>query len=210
MSKRFMFAVLFFVFPMFVSAACMNQDLIRYKNISGHLSSYYDYDDVSNVFNVTVQNLHSDLYIVNQSNGARYSNSSPGIGDISIPGLVPGSRITLKVYVASGECIDRNVYTMYLNIPYFNQYYSDSVCANNSNSLCSKWANTSNLTYEQFVEKVRIVPEEVEKVETKKENNREYGFLDFLGDYYIFFLLAIIVFGSFAIYYLDKKNRFDF
>lgn len=211
MGRKLVFCVLLFVFPLMVNAACTNQDLIRYKNLASNLNSYYDYDEESNVFNATVQNLHNDLYLLDYTNNIQYRNNGLGIGDINIYSLSPGSRVTLKAYVVGGECEGYNVYTLYLNIPYYNSYYNDSVCVNNNNSLCSKWANTSNLTYEQFVEKVKITSEEEKKAEQEPEKEvRKYGFFDFLGDYYIYILLAIIVFGSYGIYVLDKKSKFDF
>ena len=57
----------------------------------------------------------------------------------------------------------------YVTTPYYNQYYGDAVCNNSTSELCSKWANTSSLTYEQFKQKVK----QIEKEEIKEEKPRE-------------------------------------
>ena len=212
MSKKIIFILLLiFVIPTSIKADCSNKELNRFKSLASHINLYYDYDEVNNTFNINVYNIKNELYIINKNNNEQYINQNQELNDINIYGVTPGTRLTLAVYPIGGECQYYRVKTMYVNLPTYNQYYNDPICNNNSNQLCSKWANTSIYTYEQFIEKVKASKEENKTQNpTVEEEEKKYSFFDFLEDYYIYILLLIIVLGSYGIYKLDKKNKFDF
>lgn len=212
MNKKIILAIfILLIFPKTITAECTNQQLTRYKALASNINSYYEYDENTNTFNATIYNISSDLYIVDKTNNKEYWTTQKGLNDIYVYGLEPGRTVTLAVYPTSNECIDYRVYTTYLNIPNYNKYYNDPVCDNNNNVLCSKWANTKTLSYDQFIEKVKKETKEEIKEEIEPEKvEKKYGIFDFLEDYYIYILLAIIITGSIAIYKLDKKNKFDF
>ena len=199
------------LFPLVVKAECTNKDIMRYKSLAGNMTTYYNYNEQNNTFTATIENVHSDLYIHDKTNNVEYKTQSSGLNDITLYNLEPGKTVTVKAYPSNSECVGSSVYTIYINIPYYNQYYNDPVCNNNDNQLCSKWANTTALSYEQFVETVKsTINQKVEEEKEREEHEETYSFMNFLADYYIFILLAIIIFGSFTIYKLDKKNKFDF
>jgi len=209
--KILLIALIMFLFPKNVSALCTNQQLTRYKTLASNVNSYYEYDANTNTFYAMVYNLSSDLYLIDKTNNKEYWPNQVGLNDIHIYGLEPGKTITLALYPINNECRNYRVYTTYLNIPNYNQYYNDPICNNNNNILCSKWANTKNITYEQFIEKVKKETKEEIKEEKEPEKIiKKYSFFDFLGDYYIYILLMIIALGSYGIYKLDKKSKFDF
>ena len=63
----------------------------------------------------------------------------------------------------------------------------------------------------EFIEKVKIgTKEEIKEEKEPDKIIKKYSFFDFLGDYYIYILLMIIALGSYGIYKLDKKSKFDF
>lgn len=199
--------LLFLLFiPISVYASCSSSELSRYKILASNISNYYDYNGSS--FDITFYNVSSELRIVNKLNGSEYRASS-NFGDIFI-GNLPSGNINFAVYPINGECNDYRVYTFYVPLPYLNKYYNDPVCSNNSNILCSKWANTSMYSREQFINEVSKTKEEDVVITEPEKEYRKYGFFDFLGDYYIYILLFIIVSGSVGIYFLDKKSKFDF
>lgn len=205
--NRFKFVLFCFLFlPFSVFADCSSSSLSRYKSLASHISNYYDYNGSS--FDITLYNVSNQLKVVDGSN-VYYSNSN--FGDIVLRNISPGSLVKLHVYPIDSSCSNYRAYTIYVNLPYFNKYYSDPVCSNSGNALCSKWINTNIYTHDQFVEAVK----KSSKVPTTEVvdpgvADRRYGFFDFLGDYYIYILLFIIVSGSLGIYYLDKKSKFDF
>ena len=206
--SKLKFLIFLLVIPFSVNAACDYSQLSRYKILASNINNYYDYNGSS--FDVTFYNVSSELRIVDKTTNNSYLSNS-NFGDVFIGGLSSGSTVNFAVYPNNGDCRDYRVYTFYVTLPYFNKYYVDSVCTNNSNPLCSKWANTSMYSYEQFVNVVgkTKADEIVEELNPEKEIHK-YGFFDFLADYYIYILLFIIVSGSIGIYFLDKKSKFDF
>lgn len=195
------------IIPISVNAACNSSELSRYKSLAANINNYYDY--TSDSFSVYFYNVSNELRIIDKTNNKEYFTSS-NLGDVIVNGLTPGSMVNFAVYPVTGECSNYRVFTFYINLPYFNKYYNDPVCINNSNTLCSKWSNTSMYNYDQFVNVVKDSKvEEVIEPEPEQEVHK-YGFFDFLGDYYIFILLFIIASGSIGIYFLDKKSKFDF
>lgn len=208
MYKKILLMIL--LLPISVKAYCNNEQLSRYKLLASHIDSYYEFNEETKKFNIKIYNINNELTILNTNDNNKITLPSNNFEEINISNLNPGNNIKLAIYPNNTECSDYRVRTIYVNLPYYNNYYNDPVCTNNDNKLCLKWANTSIYTYEQFVQKVKVVKEEtvVKKPEKKYEN--KYGFFDFLEDYYIIILLLIIVSGSYGIYKLDKKSKFDF
>ena len=205
--NKLKFLLCLLIIPVSVKASCSSSELSRYKSLASYINNYYDYTDDS--FSVTFYNVSNELKIVDKTNNRDFFSSS-NFGDVIVNVLAPGSTVNFAVYPVTGECNNFRVFTFYLNLPYFNKYYTDPVCVNNSNTLCSRWANTSMYNYDQFVNVVKKSKvEELIEPEPEQEVHR-YGFFDFLGDYYIFILLFIIASGSIGIYFLDKKSKFDF
>lgn len=198
------------IIPISVKANCSNQELTRYKSLASNINNYYDYDETSNKFNITAYNLSNELRIINKSDESSYETNDQ-FGEINIGNLNPGNTVTLGVYPKNDNCKDYRVYTIYVNLPYYNQYYNDEVCINNNNQLCSKWVNTSKFSHEEFINRVKQEKSgQQEEIKEPEEEMKKYGFFDFIADFYIPILLVIIVGGSVAIYFLDKKRKFDF
>jgi len=199
--------LLLLLIPLSVKAACTSTELSTYKSLSSHVNAYYDYNEQTNKFRITVYNI-SDKIKIKRDNNEYFGNGV--IGETIIDNLEPGQNITLGIYPKSGECESLRVQTVYVNLPYYNSYYKDEICKNNTNTLCSKWANTKNYTYEQFKNEVSKSVKQQEEIKEPEPEIKKNTFLEFLGDFYIPILLLIIVSGSIAIYYLDKKSKFDF
>lgn len=196
--------LLLLLIPVSIKATCTNQELARYKSLASNIDNYYEYN---NNFDVTIYNLSSELKIINRNDGTTYVNPT-GLGEYKINNVAPGTSLQLVVYPNNAKCTDK-LRTIYINLPYLNQYYQDEVCINNNNQLCSKWVNTSIYTHEQFVELVKKDIQEI--IEPEPEKVKEtFSLLEFLGDYYIYILLVIILSGSIGIYFLNKKHKFDF
>ena len=197
--------------PIIVKAQCSNQEMTRYKTLAGNITSSYEYNTSNNTFTAIIDNVHSDFYLNDTTNNKEYRTPNTGINEIQIPNLQPGKTINIRVQPTNNECNTYSVITLYVALPYYNKYYKDQICNNNDNQLCSKWANTESLSYEQFIEAVKnTTNEKIEEEQEREEEKKHYSFLEFLADYYIIILLTIIVLGSFSIYKIDKKNKFDF
>ena len=198
------------IIPISVKAKCSNQELTRYKTLASNINNYYEYNEESNKFNITAYNVSNELRIINKNDNSSYSTNDK-FGEINIGNLNPGDTITLGVYPQNNNCKDYRVYTIYVNLPYYNKYYKEDICINNNNQLCSKWVNTSSFSREEFVQKVKQESSgQQQEIKEPEEEMKKYGFFDFIADFYIPILLVIIVGGSVAIYFLDKKRKFDF
>lgn len=196
--------LLLLLIPISIKAQCTNQDYAKYKELASNIDNYYEYTDK---FNITIYNLSNELKVKNINNNNIYETQDK-FGEVNINGIEPGTQITLGIYPKNEECQSR-MRTIYINLPYLNKYYQDKVCENNDNILCSKWINTNAYSYEQFVNQVK--KEKQEEIKEQEEIPiEEYGFFDFLSDFYIPILLFIIITGTTGIYYLRKKDRFDF
>ena len=68
----------------------------------------------------------------------------------------------------------------------------------------------ANRQHEQFIEKVKPEEKKEEPKQEEKKQTKQYSLFDFLEKYYIIILLVIIIAGSIGIYYLNKKDKFDF
>lgn len=205
MTKKILTLILL-MSPLIIKAQCQSETLSENKQLASNINSYYDYNEETKTFNATIYNISPNIYLY-MDNQEYYPN--PETKEIYFQNLTPGQTLDLKAY-SKDECDGYRLYTIYINLPYYNKYYGDPICQNNKNKLCEKWVNTNNLTYEDFLKQVTV---QSEKQQTEKPTDNtiaEYSFLEFLGDYYMIILLCIIGFGSYAIYILDKKNRFDF
>lgn len=200
------------ILPISIKAYCTNEQLSKYKALAGHINSYYEFNQETKKFNIKIYNINNELTILNTNNNTKITPNSSNLEQINISDLNPGNITKITVYPTNSDCSDYRVRTIYINLPYYNNYYNDPVCKNNNNKLCFKWVNTSIYTHEQFVDKVKIIKEEQPQQEDneKEKIKNKYGFFDFLADYYIIILLLIIVSGSYGIYVLDKKSKFDF
>lgn len=199
--------ILLLLMPLSIKAACTSGELSPYKTLSSQVNTYYDYNEQTNKFKITVYNI-SDKLKIKKGDNEYFGNGT--IGETIIDNLEPGQNVTLGIYPRNGECAALRIQTLYVNLPYYNEYYKDEVCINNKNILCSKWANTKNYTYEQFKKEVSSQQKQQEEIKEPEPEIEKYTFLEFLGDFYIPILLLIIISGSIAIYYLDKKSKFDF
>lgn len=196
------------IIPITAKADCSNQNLTKYKNLASNIESYYTFNEDTKKMDVTIYNLSNELELKNGRE--EYSTNDSPIGKTTIYGLSPGETLKLTVYKKNGECESKSLRTIYVNLPNYNQYYNSEICINNNHQLCSKWVNTSVYTYDQFVKKVESETKNNEEEQTPEEEMKKYGIADFLLDYYMVILLAIIVIGIPIIYRTNKKRKFDF
>ena len=199
--------LLLLLIPISIKAECTNNEITRYKNLASNINNYYEYNEK---FDITLYNVSNELIIKKLKDDipTEEYKIDENSKQVKIGNIEPGTRITLGIYSKNKEC-DYRLRTININVPYLNKYYQDKVCENNDNPLCSKWINTNSYTYEQFVYQVtKENKEEIIEQEDIEEDN--YGFFDFLRDFYMPILIVIIISGILGINYLNKKDRFDF
>lgn len=191
--------------------------LSNMKRYASNINFIYDYRIENNnaYFNVTINNLTADMYLVDEITGQRYNYSSTNNGELIINGYSDVETLKYKVYSNNSECMDEILIINYINLPVYNKYSGDPLCEGISEfSLCRRFLKT-NISYEEFEKQVlEYKKEEVkteEQIEEKKEVELTFAekLIDFLIHYGIFIAIPIIVI-IIIIMRRSQKNKFDF
>ena len=154
MKDRYVKCFLVFVFCMFVSplitkASCDYQRKAELSKIASNVQVNYSYE-VENeypVMNIILNNITDDIY-VEDNYGNVFTNSE------NILTYTLGANIDFIIYSKDNNCYSEKLLTKYVKTPYYNVYYSDAICNDNSNKLCGMWVDTSDMSYADFVSNV--------------------------------------------------------
>lgn len=216
--KKIWLFILMLVLPICVSAraktGCDYTLLSKLKKYASNVNIIYDYKIVNNdaYFNITINNLVHDIYILDETSGKRYSSDN---GEIVIPDIHGVKKITFKIFSNVSSCSDELLLTQYVTLPVYNKFSTDPLCDGLDNyNLCYTFIDT-DLSYEDFKEKVEAYrnrkPDEIEE-EVKKEHVKSdwEKFLDFMVKYGIFIAAAIAILITIISVYRSRKNQFDF
>ncbi len=191
---------------------CTFGETSLYKDMAANINVSYDYVEKNNdvSFSVTLTNLRQELYIVDTTNDKKYEYE---LDEIVIDGYKAGQTIKYDVYAAAEYCSGTYLYSILLNLPFYNKYYKDDICVGLENyAYCKKWYN-HKLSYDEFKKKVNdykeslnpSVPEE-EKEEIEESKSFLDVFLSLWLKYYYIVLPGIIVISAAAMYYNNKKS----
>ena len=187
---------------------CDYQDVAKYKKIASNINYRYEYEEVDGnvVFHVTLVNLNPALYLVD-SNSNIYNYTSNEI----VVDAKSGENLIFYVYPTDTFCDDKFIYTIRIQMPTYNIYYNDPICAGiEYYSLCNKWS-THNLTYEKFAQNVLNYKESLKNTEIVQIEEEPRGLLyyviEFLLNYYYIILITIIITCSIGIYVRSKKSN---
>lgn len=212
--KIFVFSLLLLV-PNIVKADCEYKDKVRLQSLASNLSFTYEYkelDDGDRVsFDVTITNLHPELYIYDSLKNKNYYYNVDK--QVTINGYEDGLVLEFPIYANSGECKGVWLITNYVNLPPYNPFYKDSVCDGvNDFKPCNKWYRFP-LSYEKFVEQVTEHKENKKPIEepTPIEDKDEVieKVITFLSKYSFYLFGSMIVVGGSLIFYLNRKDDFD-
>ena len=168
----FVFSLLMLM-PNIVSAGCDQNEKSRLQTLASNLNFTYNYTEINqnNTFNelkfsITIANIQSEFYIVDQTNKKifYYNNKN----EVVINNYNPGSTIEFIVYASSDSCRGERIITNYVTLPPYNPFYKDSVCEGVTDyKLCNRWSRV-DLSYDEFVEKVKNYKEKAKQEEIPK------------------------------------------
>lgn len=189
----------------------------RLKQYASNVNIIYDYRIIDNeaYFDVTINNIIPEIFIFDEITGKSYYYNSTNNGELVIKDYKDISKLKYKINSNNTECNGQLLFTQYINLPIYNKYSSDPLCQGiEEYSLCHTFLQT-NITYEEFVEKVTAYKNKKDK-EPEDDKNKILEktswdkFLDFMLSYglYIVALLAVLV--AFVSRKRSKKNQFDF
>lgn len=212
MMRKYILAILLFMIcPCYIKAAgCSNADKVKYQELAKNISYTYEYkEENGNVsFNIIFSNINENLYLYDQKEYKDYPRTDK---EMIIPAL-EGKSYRFGVYTSDSVsgCDGFILYTIYVNTPYYNEYYQDSLCEGIEDyKFCNKWLNM-DIDYDTFKENVLkyknslYKEEEVKKKEEKE--NLLYKVLDFYIDYYYIILPLIIIACLIGVKLYDKKH----
>ena len=188
------------------AAACDNNEKVNYQEKAKNISYSYKYVD-NDTFNITFTNIDSSFYLVNMENMQEYDYAN---GEMTINNITPGKSYRFNVFTKDDNpCSSSSIYSIYITLPYYNPYYTDSLCEGIKNyKYCKKFINKmiSSEEFEKSVTKYRKSLER-EKEKTNKKTNLPSMFsyaIDFYLDYY-FIILPVIIIASITV--IIKHNK---
>lgn len=204
--KKILFVLLMFIGMTNVSAAyCDYIARGNEKKVASNVTFSYDYIATPEIkFTVTVNNLFENLQL-KDPNGKIYT----GEEEIVIAGFDPGQTLKFEIISPNDECGDELLYTKYIILPNYNQYYNDPVCKNTDFSLCQKWVK-NNYSYDEFVKLVKEYKNGSTNRNDKTNNDSSYRNIItfFIKYWYIYTLLIMLL--IYIIYKIREEKKIGF
>lgn len=210
--KHVAFAMLLmFILPITCFAECSSWYLNEAKKVATNVKfSYYYYEENGQVkFNLIIDNLFYPIVLLDDATEERYVYTEDNNGEIVINGLSSGEH-KYRIHSRYYDCMGNKLLVKTINLPYYNQYYSDPLCEDKRTlKVCKKWLDKP-VSYEEFIAKVNSY-EKPNIVETNEENVEEKTIFEILGEFYLkyyWIILGVIIIGlSILIITLKKKDR---
>jgi hypothetical protein len=179
----------------------------KLKKLAANINSSYDYkiSDNEAIFTVTLSNIQEDLYIIDQ-NGKKYY-AKEDMGELVFKNYEAGEKYRFDVYTDIDYCDEDSLLTIYVVLPTYNEYYTDSLCIGNEDyDLCNRWSNLGDMSDLEFQEKMN---EYIATDETTAETNEDSfvmnQYLAWYLQYYVY-LCSILIITSLYVIYIKKKN----
>lgn len=209
--KFFVILVVFIFCPKNVRALlCENIDKVRYQDLAKNIS--YSYDAVENngtvKFTVTFSNIPKQFAIKNVNRNEWYSYKG---SELKIANLESNKNYRFDIYVESDDgCDNIAMYTLNVNLPYYNKYYTDSLCRGiEQYKLCQKWVNTQ-YTYEEWKKQVNKYRDSLNESNKKEDEKNTKSWIEKIielyGQTYYIILPLVIIIGGIIIYVYNKKR----
>lgn len=199
-----------------VSAKCNNSYLSELRGISSNVNFSYDYyiENGDAIFNLIINNLTPNMYIINNDSNERYNYENTTNGELTIYGLKNLSSISFSMYAVGEGCDNKKLLTKYIKLPSYNQYYENEICKGIEEfQLCNKWLK-QEISYNTFTEQVKKYKQSLESKtdgddsEITIKDDLIDKIVKYYSKYYYVILIIIIVICAIIILYQNKKNRF--
>lgn len=213
--KKYLLTFIFICFVLFPGKAyarCSDVEFGKLQKIAANISysTVYREENGKVVFDITLTNVTNDVYLYDFI-GRRniYGSNNP----ITLYGYNSGATINYTVRSNSNNCRGETLRTILVTLPSYNPYYTDELCEGiSSYSLCNRWYNTQNLSYEDFEKQVKNYRKKLEAVEEPVEEPEEQPtwqsiLINMFTKYYVFILVPIIIIAGGSIYILKKNEE---
>lgn len=200
---------LFIFIPISAKALmCSNENKVNYSNMAQNIAVNYEYveanDDVT--FKIKFSNIPEGFLIHSYYEGKDY----PYSGSELVISANKGTSYTFNVYYPDSPCHLETLAKKYVNIPYYNKYYKDTLCSGiETYKLCDKWLNIT-YSYDEWSKQVNKYKDSLNIVEEPIKKEEVKGIFDYIIefylDYYYFILPGVIVICFVGIYIYNKKH----
>lgn len=218
---KYVFFILFvlFVNVFYVQASCTNEELSQLKELANdikvtykHLGKIENEEGIFyNRFNVTVNNIPDDFYILTLENTIKMEPNNQTIKQMFNNG-------TWYFDIYSNSC-EEIISVIKVHIPKFNKYSLDPLCEGIDGTdfpLCGKYYEyTDQVTPNEFQERVKHYRSNYNINDNNNNSSEENTFkvvfnniIDFIFKYKIYILIIVLfLLLSLGILFLFRKNR---
>lgn len=178
-----------------------------------NISYTYEIKDNNALFNVTLNNIPNNIYLVDSINQKKYEYTDTIDGELIITNynnIYDGKYI---FYVNNGICDGIKLGTKYYKLPIYNTRRNSELCADIPNySLCKRWITKeySQSEFEKSIEdyKKSLENQEEQQEEIKYEKDFLSKIVEFYIKYYYYFLPIIIILCIIIIAISNRKGKF--
>ncbi len=209
MKKVILIVSVFLIGMMSLNAECDYKKQKEYNILSSQVAYKIDYVENEGTFNVTFYNLTDNLAISYQSNKYYPSNN-----ETVVTRLAEGSQVSANVITTDASCINSNLRSIRISIPYVNTYYKSEECIGHEelNVCSSKFLDykITKSTFYNLISKQESIQNgnKKEEEEIKKETLAE-KVIELLTEIYlpiiIVLLSSVISFLIFSSIYKKAK-----
>jgi len=207
MKKIFFGVVSFFIMMINANAACDDEEMIRLSKLANNVASNYYFDPETQKFEITFTNVTKEIVITDLINGQMYNEDI----EFTIKNLESGNY-RFNITSTDVSCTGETLVTKYINLPYYNKFYTSEECKGIENySYCKKWVK-NEISESIFQKKVTQYKENLNK-EIKQEVIEETVLdkikkviLDIYVNYYYIILPLFITILCIIIYIKDKSD----
>ena len=219
--KKILLWLILLLIPSIVSAksktSCDYTLLANMKKLASNVGTTYTYKVNNNYvyFDITLTNIQSDMYIIDNSDKKTYYYSDTVNGVLTLYDYGSG-KVSYTIYSNNSECLNEKLAVKTVNLPYYNSFYNYPECEGiEEYKLCQKWIKYDG-GYRNFLKSVTQYKEKLNSIQDNSVESSKSFFdklIDFYLSYYyilIPFMVIIIVGILYLIRYIKFKiNRFD-
>lgn len=197
-----------------LDASCTTDELVRLQRAANDVQIVYEFDDNSKTYNVIIDNLTYDMYILNSDENL-YVNYNEG-GAKTYGGFLPGKVYNFSFYASSySPCMYSSIMTKSIYLVPYNKYHEDPLCLGNEEfELCKKFTPIVIRSYEEFKQRIdqyiidkNKQPTEPEKKPPKVVQSLWDKTVAFFLKYNLYIFSSIIVLGITGIIVIKIRRR---
>ena len=218
---RKLIIIIILLFPSIVLArtntSCDYTLLANIKKLASNVNTTYTYKIVDNevYFDITLTNITNDMYFIDNTTDKTYHYSDTNNGVITISNYESG-KVSFTFYSNNSECMGEKLKVKYVNLPYYNEFYSYEECKGIEEfNLCNKWMEYYGGYYD-FKTEVNEYKDKTDEQSTDESPKGNKNFLSrlvlFYTNYYyiiIPIIIAVLIIVIYIVKYIKQRlNRF--